>query len=195
MMRQLAQAGVMQDAMQNPMDQIAQMMQMQGQQQQMMQQQEESPLMMALKQIQMEAGLAGLRQDQQQFDQNAQMNPLQVQGAELNNQRAGADIAFDQQYRPAQLQGALLNNQNQQIQLDEAPQVKVLRQLQIEAAQRAGQQSDQMFPLNMAREQIMADYYKQRAVDPYAAMMQDPSQQMMPNVDPGTAQFIHSQNQ
>lgn len=96
MMRELAQAGVMQDAMQNPMDQIAQMMQMQGQQQQMMQAAEESPLQMALRQIQLEAAQQGLQQGQQIMDQNALMNPEELLRIQIMNQAAQRDAEMQQ---------------------------------------------------------------------------------------------------
>lgn len=94
--RNLIRNETIQQVAQDPMQQIMQMLQIQGQQQQMQQQQEESPLQMALMQLQIEAMQGQQVQGQQMMQQNQAMHPEELLRIQLMNQAAQRDLEMQQ---------------------------------------------------------------------------------------------------
>lgn len=127
-----------QQAAQDPMAQIMQMMQAQQQAQEL----EESPMRIAMQQLQMEA-------QRQEMEQNAGLYPGRIEGQNLDLQRGQFDLEQAQQRAPFEMQSLQQGNQNAQ----QAYQQNQARfPMEMYGLQQNNRNSDQAYQAALAQE-------------------------------------------
>jgi hypothetical protein len=120
----------------------------------------------AMDRLSMDNTRLGMDRARQDMDQNQQLFPHQLKGAELGNQRTQQTMDFETQMQPYQLEGAELGNQSTQQQLD---QNKQLFPMQLEGAEQGLEkgrqdlaQGEQRFDVDMQKARLEIETAKKQ---------------------------------